>query len=341
MSLIPTLREPRTTIREADSPTARRVETSYSRRARGRLIGSNSLIWLKVVLLACALLRSCTRNPATHLRFTLGPKENFMNFKDCLARVGVAAAAFLVVSAASAAPLTPVFTFAPGAGEGGSLGASFKANNIGGEYNEALSLTSATDFDVSIQFSSASFSLKDTLGNTNYNAGETGLGFNYGLYALFTGSGTYSGSPATFILNPGGSLKFYLDPSNNTKFTQAASGSVEYGRLNFVDDLLLSTGVGINGIGFNAGGPNLFGAFGQTTSFNLTADGLTHFIDPIPFYDVSFQSGQFEGFPVVAGTTTYLTGTLNAVFVPEPSAIALTGIALLALGFVGRSRRRA
>lgn len=266
--------------------------------------------------------------------------------KAILLKTAVAAAFAVTAVASGATPLTPVFTVDPGVGERGSLGANFTANNISADYNETITFTSATDFKVSIQFGANSFSLKDTGGNVNYNAGQTGLGVNYGLYGLFTASGTYDLANSKFILTPStGTFSLYMDKDLDTNtFTQPATGASPYVPVDATpaDDILLATGLALNGNGFNAAGPNLSGAFGQTTSVDLTAAGSAFFTSPVPFYMFSFQSGQFEGFPVNVGATVRNTGTMNIVFqVPEPSAIALSGLALLAAGLASRRKRSA
>jgi len=266
-----------------------------------------------------------------------------MNVPKFILKVGTAAAMAVAFSSAHAVPITPVFTVAPGAGEQGSLG-NFQANNISADYNELLTFVTASNFLVSIQFAANSFSLKDTGGNTNYNASQTGLGLNYGLYGLFTGQGTYAFDPmtlkTTFTLTPGGAFSLFFDKNNNTTFTQPLTAASAYGTVNTADDIVFANGVATKGTGFTGSGPNLTGAFGQETTVGLTGPGQLFFPLPSPFYNLSAQSGQFEGFPVTVGATVGNTGTLNIVFkVPEPGSLALVGVALVGLAFAAKRRK--
>jgi len=257
-----------------------------------------------------------------------------------------AVCAVVVAGAAAAAPIYPDFTVNTSAlGGGGSLG-TFVANDISGQYHEQLTFTSASTFLVSLDFVAQGFNYDDTdaASSTSLTAAQTGLGSNYQLMAILTGSGTYStsGGSTTFSLTPGGALTLSYDAGANASFTAPGSPGSPY-TINANGDTIttLATGNAMIGNGtVNCTAPNLCGSFGQETSFNLTPEGASFFVSPNPFYTLSLQSGQFEGFPVVVGDTVTSSGTLNAVFsapVPEPAPIAMMGLALV--GFLATRYR--
>ncbi|MFL6698564.1 MAG: flocculation-associated PEP-CTERM protein PepA [Vitreoscilla sp.] len=257
-----------------------------------------------------------------------------------------AAVAVMAAGAASATPVYPDFTVDTTAlGGGGSL-VPFVANDISGQYHETLTFTSATTFTVALNFTAQGFNYDDTnpAATKSYSAAQTGLGFNYSLLALFDGTGTYStsGGVTTFSLNPGGALSLTYDKGANAFFNAPAGPGTGY-TINANGDALTLLGGGnaTSGLGSeNCSAPNLCGSFGQASTFALTAAGSSFFVSPVPFYGITLQSGQFEGFPVAAGTTVTSSGSLNAVFaVPEPTGVALVGIALLGLGMAVTRRR--
>lgn len=253
------------------------------------------------------------------------------------------AASIFAVGAANAATF-PDFGVTPGA-YGSGLYAPFTADKITGNYVEVVTFTGANTFDVSLRWNAGQFVADD--GVTALSGATTGLGslFGYGLYAFFQGTGTFAsaGGVTTFTLT-GGSLSVFLDDDQDTDFVQPATGTGAWTTADDADDVLLATGLAISGEGnldpsLPTCDPGInCGSFGQSTSFNLTAAGAGFFTSPVPFYNVSFESGQLNNFDVSG--TQVINGSMDTVFtaVPEPGTLALAGIALLGIGAVRRRK---
>jgi len=258
----------------------------------------------------------------------------------------IAAASVFAGAAANAATFNP-FTVDP---TGPSVNAPFTADKITGNYTEVATFNTDGTFNVSLYWSAGQFVTNG--GNTALQSNQTGLGFDYGLYAVYTASGTVgtaANGATTFTFLPGsGSLSMYLDDNVNTVANgNPTNGSTAFSLNNTSDDILLATGNPMSGLGTldpslstcGSNGINC-GSFGSSTTFDLTGAGSAFFVAPNPFYAMSFQSGQLNNFTPTG--TQIINGSLDVVFsneVPEPASLGLLGLGLLGLGFA-RSRKQ-
>jgi hypothetical protein len=264
--------------------------------------------------------------------------------------IACAVTASFAASSGAMAQTFPDFTINEGA-IAGAIGQTFTADKITGNYVEVITFAGSETngtFNVSLKWNAGQFvgdngstPLASQLGSATSN--------QYGLYALYQGTGTYNTTQSGTVFNfaPGGSLSLFADANSNTQFVQPENGSTAFGTTGTSDDILIANGIPTSGQGTlnpslstcGAGGINC-GSFGATSTFNLTAAGSEYFVAPNPFYNISFQSGQLNNF--TPSGTQVINGSLDVIFggsseVPEPASIALLG-----LGFAGLalSRRR-
>jgi len=242
----------------------------------------------------------------------------------------------------------------------GAISNTLTADKITGNYFEVITFNggpASGSFNVALLWNAGQF-----VGNDGKSLAGSQLGSvntnQYGLYALYTGSGSFttSGSVTTFMYSPGGSLSVFLDPSSNTTFNQPTTGASSFTASNNGEDIAIANGATVSGQGqldptlptctTSGSGPINCGNFGTSTTFNLSAAGTQYFTSPTPFYNISFQSAELNNFSPTG--TRVINGSLDVTFnptgspvpvpvpVPEPASMALLALGLLGLGFSQR-----
>lgn len=211
-------------------------------------------------------------------------------------------------------------------------GSVITADKHNGGYVEII------NFDDEGNFVANAFAGFDKLFSNN-GSPDTGsnftIGTNYLLYAIFTAEGNLSG-PIDYgkeVKNAAtsGGFSLYLDPNSDTSADTFGSEMVMTGTS---EDIFLggSDNLGRNSLVFTRRG----GVFDfMFSNFELSTAGHEYYVSPQPFYSYINVDGDFDNFAF--GGTQRVTGDVSAVFIPEPSTLAVLGLGLLGLG---ANRRR-
>jgi hypothetical protein len=213
------------------------------------------------------------------------------------------------------------------------------ADGISGSYIEELVIAIDGTFAATIFATFNDF----TLGGSSISGTQIGDSTGYTLYATLTANGSAVPSGSYVGLTGfSGDMDLWLDANDDTSYVFGA------GTTNNVDDVKIGSSAQSVGTGaifsptiglFDI----LFSNFILADNTGTPFDGGDYFVAPDPFWNKATTTGTVKGinFAATPGTTQTVTGVLDIAFVPEPTSIAILGLALVGFGATSRKKRLA
>lgn len=226
---------------------------------------------------------------------------------------------------------------------------SFIADKVNGAYAEVLSFDGAGGFDATLYVNFSQYLANEgsdpvvppsLLAVPPPNAILDPLGFQYGLYAVYTASGTVTPDGSNFrFTTTSANAEVLIDPDVDTTKALPGAGGAPVILGNTADDYTIMTASSIY-FEDNFLVPGTGGFFDiRFDDPTLTAAGQAYWLD-LPLLNLrAIVDGDFDEFEPAGTVTT--SGDVSLVFVPEPATLALFGLGLLGTGAMARRRRNA